>query len=251
MNLERIIAVRNNKIVYRDENSCIKVFNSGFSKTDILNEALNHAKAEETKLNIPKFLGVNLINEKWAVVSEYINGKTLKRLMLENPEKSDEYLELFIKIQKDIHKQNSLGFYDLKNKMCRKIEMTNFSKKKKQKLSAYLKKMSDGNNLCHGELDFSNIIITSEDVPYILDWECAARGSIAADVAKTYLLLCMDENVEFAEKYLSLFLKGNKITKKEVMEWIPFNAAVETIEAVAEKFEFFHECVESSFILKE
>lgn len=48
MNLDRIIAVRNNKTVYRDGDLCLKVFNEGFSKADILNEALNQARVEET-----------------------------------------------------------------------------------------------------------------------------------------------------------------------------------------------------------
>lgn len=39
MNLEKIIAIRNTKTVYKDDDNCIKVFNVGFSKSDILNEA--------------------------------------------------------------------------------------------------------------------------------------------------------------------------------------------------------------------
>ena len=54
MNLDRIIAVRNNKTVYRDGDRCLKVFNEGYSKADVLNEALNQARIEETGLNIPK-----------------------------------------------------------------------------------------------------------------------------------------------------------------------------------------------------
>ena len=35
MNLDRIIAVRNNKTVYRDGDRCLKVFNEGYSKADV------------------------------------------------------------------------------------------------------------------------------------------------------------------------------------------------------------------------
>ena len=54
MKLEKIIAVRNNKTIYRDGDKSIKVFNEGFSKADVLNEALNQARIEGTGLNIPK-----------------------------------------------------------------------------------------------------------------------------------------------------------------------------------------------------
>lgn len=41
--LERVIAVRNNKTIYRDGDKVIKLFGSDFSKSDILNEALNQS----------------------------------------------------------------------------------------------------------------------------------------------------------------------------------------------------------------
>ena len=77
MKLDRIIAVRNNKTVYRDGDNCIKVFNQDFSKIDVLNEALNQARIEEIGLNVPKIKEVLTIDGKWAIVSEYIKGKTL------------------------------------------------------------------------------------------------------------------------------------------------------------------------------
>ena len=92
MKLDRVIAVRNNKTVYRDGDKCIKVFDANYSKADVLNEALNQARIEETGLNIPKVLEVTMVDGKWAIVSEYIKGKTLARLMQEEPEKKDEYL---------------------------------------------------------------------------------------------------------------------------------------------------------------
>ena len=54
MKLDKIIAVRNNKTVYRDGDLCLKVFGADYSKADVLNEALNQARVEETGLNIPK-----------------------------------------------------------------------------------------------------------------------------------------------------------------------------------------------------
>ena len=81
MNLDRIIAVRNNKTVYRDGDRCLKVFNEGYSKADVLNEALNQARIEETGLNIPRVLEVTVIDGKWTIVSDYIKGKTLAQLM--------------------------------------------------------------------------------------------------------------------------------------------------------------------------
>ena len=84
MKLDNVIAVRNNKTIYRDGDRCIKVFGEDYSKQDVLNEALNQARVEETGLNIPKILEVTMVDGKWAIVTEFIEGKTLDQLMTEN-----------------------------------------------------------------------------------------------------------------------------------------------------------------------
>ena len=79
MNLDRVIAVRNAKTIYRDGDQCVKVFNENYSKADILNEALNQARIEGIGLHVPKILGVTMIEGKWAILSEFIQGKTLSQ----------------------------------------------------------------------------------------------------------------------------------------------------------------------------
>lgn len=87
MVFDRIIAVRNNKTVYRDGNRCLKVFGNGFSMADILNEALNQAIAAEAGLRVPKILEVTIADGELIIVSEYVKGKTLAQLMRQYPEK--------------------------------------------------------------------------------------------------------------------------------------------------------------------
>ena len=64
MKLDKIIAVRNNKTVYRDGDLCLKVFGADYSKADVLNEALNQARVEETGLNIPRVREVTVADGK-------------------------------------------------------------------------------------------------------------------------------------------------------------------------------------------
>ena len=98
MNLDRVIAVRNAKTIYRDGDRCVKVFNENYSKADILNEALNQARIEETGLHVPKLLGVTMIEGKWAIISEFIKGKTLSQMMKEDPDNKSNYLKQFVEI---------------------------------------------------------------------------------------------------------------------------------------------------------
>ena len=82
MNLNKIIAVRTDKTVYRDGSLAIKVFNEGYAKADILNEALNTARVEETGLNIPRLEAVTKVDGKWAIVTDYVEGKTLQQMII-------------------------------------------------------------------------------------------------------------------------------------------------------------------------
>ena len=56
MKFDKIIAVRKNKTIYKDGDNCVKLFNSDFSKIDVLNEALNQARVETTGLFIRSFI---------------------------------------------------------------------------------------------------------------------------------------------------------------------------------------------------
>ena len=77
MKFEKVLAERKDKVIYKDGDKCIKVFDESYKKSDILNEALNQARVEETGLNIPKIHEVTKIDGKWAIVTDFIEGKTL------------------------------------------------------------------------------------------------------------------------------------------------------------------------------
>lgn len=103
MNLNKIVAVRNVKTVYRDGDTAVKVFNEEYSKADVLNEALNQARVEETGLAIPKILSVTKQDGKWAIVTEFIEGKTMAQILEEEPERENALMEQFVDIQLSIH----------------------------------------------------------------------------------------------------------------------------------------------------
>ena len=227
MQADRIIAVRTNKTVYRDGNLALKVFDEDYSKADVLNEALNQARVEETSLHIPKILEIRMIDGKWAIVSEFIAGKTLARLMEEQPEKQDEYLNLFVDVQLQMHQQSVPLLNKLKDKMNRKISASDLDATTRYDLHTRLEAMPRHTKLCHGDFNPSNIILTDDGTPYILDWSHATQGNASADIAKTYLRLCLSHNTEYAEKYLKLYCEKTGTAMKYVQDWLPIVAAAQ------------------------
>ena len=238
MKLDRVIAVRNNKTIYRDGDRAIKVFNAEYSKADVLNEALNQARIEETGLNIPKVLEVTMIDGKWAIVSEFIKGKTLAQLMEENEEKKDEYINLLVDLQMAVHAKTCPLLNKLKDKMNRKIAETDLDATTRYDLHTRLEGMPKHNKVCHGDFNPSNIIITEDGTPYILDWSHATQGNASADVARTYLLFMLKGDFDGAELYLNLFCEKSGTAKKYVQKWMPIVAASQSVKGNEKEREF-------------
>jgi tRNA A-37 threonylcarbamoyl transferase component Bud32 len=230
MKLETVIAERINKKIYRDGDKTIKVFDECYSKADVLNEALNHARVEETGLNIPQLYEVTTIGGKWAIVSEFIEGDNLADLIAADPKKYDEYMEQFVDIQMEIHSKNCPLLSRLKDKMNRKIDLTELDETTKYDLHTRIDGMKKHIKLCHGDFNPSNIIIRSDGTPFIIDWAHATQGNASADAARTYLMFCLSGNIAGADKYLDLFCKKSGTEKKYVQSWMPIVAASQSVK---------------------
>ncbi len=238
MKLDNIIAVRSNKTVYRDGDKCIKVFNNDYSKADVLNEALNQARIEETGLSIAKIREVTMVDGKWAIVLDYIEGKTLAELMEENEDKKSEYLELLVDIQLEIQSKTCPLLNKLKDKMNRKISETELDATTRYELHTRLEGMPKHKKVCHGDFNPSNIIISNDGTPYIIDWAHATQGNASADAARTYLLFCLQGDEDTAKEYLNLFCKKSNTAKQYVQKWMPIVAASQSVKGNKEEREF-------------
>lgn len=238
MKLDRLIAVRNNKTVYRDGSSCIKVFNQDYSKADVLNEALNQARIEETDLAIPRILEVTMVEGKWAIVSEYIEGKTLARLMEEDPAQKEAYITLLVELQMKVHDTASPLLNKLKDKMMRQIAQTDLDATTRYDLHNRLETMPRHNKVCHGDFNPSNIILTRDGTPYILDWSQATQGNASADVARTYLLFGLQGDKEGGAFYLDTFCQKSGTEKLYVQKWMPFVAAAHSVAGNSHEREY-------------
>ncbi len=237
--MKTVIAERSNKTVYRDGDCAYKVFAVGYSKADILNEALNQARVEETGLNIPKVREVTTLQDgRWVIVSDFIEGKTLAQLMEENPDKMDEYLNRFVDLQLTVHSKRAPYLNKLKDKMNMKISQADLDATTRYELHTRLEGMKKHTKVCHGDLNPSNIIIADDDTAYILDWSHATQGNASADVARTYLLFCLQGKEDLAKTYLDLFCQKSDTARQYVQKWLPIVAASQSVKGKPEEREF-------------
>ena len=180
MKLERIIAVRTSKTVYRDGELCIKVFGDDYAKSRILAEAATHAKIEETGLDVPKILEVTKTEGKWAIVSEFIAGKTIERLMDEEPEKRGEYMSRFVDAQIRINSTKARGLAKLKERIEESLFEAGLSSATLYDLHMKLESLPQGDKVCHGDFAPSNLIACGDgrDCAVLAERRDRRRGGI-------------------------------------------------------------------------
>ena len=224
-----LISKNATKSVYRDGNMAIKVFCRDFPKAEVLNEALISARIEEIGgINIPATLAVEVDSDGcWAIYKEYISGKTLKQLMDENPDKRDEYLNQMVDLQLTIHSRTCLLLNKLKDKMARQISgIEELNSVNRYDLLTRLDSTPKHTKLCHGDFQPNNIIVREDGTMFVLDWVHATQGNASADAARTYLLVCLEDQAA-ADKYMDLFCKKTETDKRYVQQWLPLVAAAQ------------------------
>ena len=239
----KLIHTSNGKKLYRDGNKLIKSFDESYSKASVLNEALNQARVEETGLHIPKVVEVSVIDGKWSLVWEYIEGDTLEELMQKHPEKEDEYLDYFVDLQVAMSKERVPLLGHLRDKMHAKISASSFPATVRYDLHVRLDGLPRHKKLCHGDFQPSNIIITKDGTPYIIDWAHATQGNGSADAARTYLLFKLQKKDEIAEKYLKLFCEKTDTALQYVQRIMPIVAASQSVKKKPEEMEFLSKWV--------
>lgn len=231
MNLDKIIAVRTSKTIFREGNDCIKVFSRRYPKDDVLNEALNQACAEIAGFNVPKIKAVTVIDDKWAIVSEYIKGNTLERLIAENPGRQEEYLTMLANLQRSVNSERCLRLSRLKDKILLRIcEFTrdNFScdSTMREHLEKMLAAMAEKSNFCHGDFTPANVVVGNDKKIYFLDWSHATSGPPEADAAMSYLAFLLKGKNDQADIYLNAYVSASGINKEDVINLLPLVACV-------------------------
>ncbi len=238
MKLTQVIAQRSNKTIYKDGDKVIKVFDASFPQSDILNEALNQSRVSETGLPVPKVLEVSKIEDRWAIVSECVQGKTLEQLLQENPDKQEEYLKLFVKLQTEIHLRKSPLLNKQIDKMTRKMNEANLEDSVRYEMLTRLQGMPKHEKICHGDFNPSNVLMDKNENPYVIDWSHVTQGNASADVARSYLLFYLEKKEQMAEQYLDMFCAQTQTEKQYVQKWLPIVAASQLVKKKEEETEF-------------
>lgn len=217
---ERIQVVEKDGISY-------KLFDKSFTKNEIYYEAMLHSLAENSGLPVPRLRGVQEIDERIAILTDYIDGKTILQLIEEEPNKLDYYIDLFCSVHIAFLSKTISDVKKLKHRLMKEISSAPIiCDIKKFELQMKLASMNEYNNFCHGNLNLDNVMLDTHGDIYVLDWVAASRGNACADVAAAYLNLTLISG-EIAGKYLRCYSEKTNTPIDYVNEWLPVVAAAQ------------------------
>lgn len=225
MFLDKIIALRNDRTIYRNGGYCLKVFEKNISKAKVFTEAFNQTQAQCAGVNVPSITQIAQVDGKWAIIYDFIEGKSLAEKMNLAKEETEPCLEKLVELQVKLHEPKKTDLPDLKDKLKKDIEKAELRQELKDELLKMLRNLPDGEGIFHGCFSPDNIILGDDGKDYIIDWTHAAQGSIYADAAGTYLTLMLEEENEAATEYLKIFSIKTQSDIKLVRKWLPVISA--------------------------
>lgn len=223
------IVTRHNKVVYDCGDTVAKVFNATKPSSDIVNEALNLTRAEQAGIDVPELIEVGKSGNNWAILTKKVEGKTLRQLMGEAPEKIDEYLEQLIGLELAVHGHRAPLMNRQKDKYARMIADASdiLDEAQRYELLMRLDGMPNHTKLCHGDFVPSNVIVREDGSMCVCDWAHATQGNGGADCAITYLHLMLNGEQDIAERYLHLYCERQGCTVNYVQGWMSIVAGAE------------------------
>ncbi len=226
MTLDRIIAFRNDRTVYHDGNYSVKSFRKSVPMSYILMEGFFQSVAAEIGLPVPAIHNIREEEGKWALISDYIKGQSVKHLYLANPDQRKKYMERFVAEQLKIHAKTYSGLPSAKTLMKTRLSQADVPEAVKVEILAGLEKLPDGICLCHGDYTLSNVVVSTDDQYYIIDWAKASLGPGNYDAAMSYIIIGRSLDSEASKMYLSAYCKASGESAEAIMAWVPYVAAL-------------------------
>ncbi|MGN4443666.1 aminoglycoside phosphotransferase family protein [Bacillus cereus group sp. MYBK79-1] len=240
MNLGNPIAKGNTAEIYLYDTKVVKLFNEYLPNTESMNEAKKQKYAYSCGLPVPNVFEVTKIQNRQAIIMEYVKGDSIGDLLLNNLNKAEHYINICVNEQKKIHsiRVNTDEMEAMRERLERQIKSVHkLDEKQKESILDKLHSIKFEPRLCHGDFHPFNLILSEKNVS-IIDWVDACSGDIRADVFRTYLLYAQS-HIELAEMYLQIYCSNANLTRDEIFQWAPIMIAARFSEKVSPQNEVY------------
>ncbi|RDI96135.1 aminoglycoside phosphotransferase [Meiothermus sp. QL-1] len=217
----------------------IKLFWPEYTEVDARLEAYLAQQAWLLGAPAPRVADVLALEGRWGVVMEWLRGMPMSDYLLLGPHHLQQAAERLAWLHHRLHTCPAAQMPSQRMRIIRRIEASPLSPELRAALLEHLERLPEGSALCHGDLHPENVLVADEEA-YAVDWSLASRGSPAADVARTVLLLRYSELPPdwpgrpafeqqrrlFCQAYLAHYQRFAGLERLELEAWLPIVAAV-------------------------
>lgn len=238
MNLDNLVAKGNTAEIYLYDNKIVKLFKDYLPDTESINEAKKQKYAYSCGLPVPNVFEVTKIQNRQAIIMEYVKGDSIGDLLLNNLNEAERYINICVNEQKKIHAicMNTDEIESMRVRLERQIKSVHkVDEKQKGNILDKLHSIKFEPRLCHGDFHPFNLILNNKNAN-IIDWVDASAGDLRADVFRTYLLYSQ-YSVELAEMYLQIYCSNTDLTRDEIFQWAPIISVARFTEKVSSQNE--------------
>ena len=100
MNLGNPIAKGNTAAIYLYDSKVVKLFKEYLPDTESINEAKKQKYAYSCGLSVPNVFEVTKIQNRQAIIMEYVKGENIGNLLLNNLNEAERYIGLCVNEEK-------------------------------------------------------------------------------------------------------------------------------------------------------
>jgi aminoglycoside phosphotransferase (APT) family kinase protein len=220
--------------VFEFDEAVVKLFKPEVPKHTAFREAATLAQVEAFGLPVPAVHAVQRIDGRWGIVMGRVEGPPFAESALAHPDDIPAFLQAMARLHVRLHACEAVFFGSLKAKLSANIRrVTLLDEERQEELLAELARLPDGERLCHGDFHPWNIL-GPIDRPSFIDWTSVAKGSPAADVCRSYVL--MKPSVpEIAQAYVETYAGLSGESVEGVFKWLRVVAAARLADDVPDE----------------
>ncbi len=172
-----------------DGSRVLKLLKPGFHPLMLAVESAKTAAVRAAGVPAPAVGDQIEVEGRPGLLFERIDGPTMLEVFLSDPGKAVDFAVPFTDLHVDfLNAPASEDLPDVKEYLADKIDRADLPLAQRAQAKDHMVGLPDGEATLHGDYHPGNILLAPAG-PIIIDWGEAAKGAVAADVARTLILL--------------------------------------------------------------
>ena len=221
------------------DNKVVKLYHAGFYKGAIETEWENSKLLNHLNIPIAKSYEMVAYEDRYGIVYDKLQGVSLLDLVLQ-PEKTESCTMMLAQMHKKLLNYVIPAAVSYKTILHNCIQSTDQIKENsKVKLLEILATLPEGEQLCHGDFHYGNLLLVGQDC-YVIDYMNVCKGHRNLDIARTFYLIDMTSLPQGLSDYemilrmkkqqAELYLREMGVNKEELSNWLIVIAAARLAE---------------------